>query len=51
MLHVLVNISLEKFSCRKETQGYAKEKVKKKKRKKKRELKKWTQRCLEYLKQ
>jgi hypothetical protein len=29
MLQVLVNISLEKFCCRKETWGYAKEKVKK----------------------
>jgi hypothetical protein len=36
MLHVLVNISLEKFSCRKETRGYAKEKVKKEKKEKKR---------------
>jgi hypothetical protein len=30
-----VNISLEKFSCRKETRGYAKEKVKKRKERKK----------------
>ena len=34
MLQVLVNISLEKFCCRKETWGYAKEKVKKRKKKK-----------------
>jgi hypothetical protein len=30
-----VNISLEKFCCRKETWGYAKEKVKKRERRKK----------------
>jgi hypothetical protein len=41
---VLVNISLEKFCCRKETWGYAKEK-----KKTKEELKKMdTKRCLEY---
>ena len=33
MLQVLVNISLEKFCCGKETWGYAKEKVKKIKKK------------------
>ena len=35
MLQVLVNISLEKFCCGKETWGYAKEKVKRKKERKK----------------
>jgi len=35
MLQVLVNISLEKFCCRKELWGYAKEKVKKRKKTKK----------------
>ena len=35
MVQVLVNISLEKFCCRKETWGYAKEKVKKRKKEKK----------------
>ena len=41
MLQVLVNISLKKFYCRKQTWGYAKEKVKRKKeRKKKKELRK-----------
>jgi hypothetical protein len=34
MLQVLVNISLEKICCRKETWGYAKEKVKKEREKK-----------------
>jgi hypothetical protein len=44
MLQVLVNISLEKFCCIKETGGYVKEKVKKRKKKKKREIeKKWIQ--------
>ena len=33
MLQVLVNISLEKFCCRKETWGYVKEMVKRKKEK------------------
>ena len=35
MLQVLVNISLEKFYCRKHTWGYAKEKVKKEKKRQK----------------
>jgi hypothetical protein len=44
MLQVLVNISLEKFGCKKETWGYAKEK----REKEKKVGKKWTQRYLEY---
>ena len=39
MLQVLVNISIEKFCCRKETWGYAKEKVRKKKQKNKKSWK------------
>ena len=35
MLQILVNISLEKFCCRKETWGYAKEKIKKERKKEK----------------
>jgi hypothetical protein len=34
MLQVLVNISLEKFCCRKEIRGYVKEKSEKRERKK-----------------
>jgi hypothetical protein len=33
MLQVLVNISLEKFCCKKDTWSYAKEKMKKRKKK------------------
>ena len=48
MLQVLIAIS-QKFCCTKETWGYAK--VIQKKEKKKRDEKKWTQKCLRYLKQ
>ena len=49
MLQVLVAIS-QKLCCSKETWGYAKV-IQKKERRKKRDEKKWTQKCLRYLKQ
>jgi hypothetical protein len=48
MLQVLVTIS-QKFYCKKEACGYAK--VIHKKEEKEKVLKKWTQKCLRYLKQ
>ena len=49
MVLVVVNVPLEKFYCRKETWGYAKEKVKERK-KKKREKEKMDTKVSEILK-
>ena len=51
MLQVLVAIS-QKFCCRNETLGYTKVIHKKKRKKRKKRVeKKWTLKCLKYLKQ